>query len=523
MTNPQNNKNFDKNTAMKQAQQASAKVVFNTGVLYAQMFISMGVALYSTRLVLNYLGESDFGAFNLIAGVISMLQFLNSAMTISTQRFFSLYQGKGNVEVQEKLFVNSFLLHVAIGIIIVTVLEIAAPFLFNGFLNILPDRIYAARTVYHFMVLSVFFTIIAVPFTALLNAHENMIWIAIVRIIEVFFKLGIAISLVYFTQADRLIYYGILMSALALFSLMLYAFYCFKNYNECKFRNFSPDKTLLIEITGFAGWNTLTAFTRIGRSQGIAVVLNLFYGTVINAAYGIANQIASQAQVFCTSMQQALNPQLMKSEGANNRKLMLRLSMVSSKFGFLILAFIAIPCIAEMPTILKLWLKNIPENTVIFCSLSLCIALMQQLFIGLFSAFQALGDLKRYVIICEGIIILNLPIGYLLLRLGLPAYSILLSLMVIEGVAGIAKMLIIRRMVDMPIKEYINRVVLAVIKPTLITIIVVSAIIYFFNFEYRFIFTVFASTCVLAISIYYTSLEEDEKDMIMSLLTKFVK
>ena len=511
------------NMTFKQPQQANARVAFNTGILYAKMLITMGISLYSTRLVLNYLGESDYGIFNLIAGVIAMLLFLNNAMSISTQRYFSFYQGKGNTEIQERLFVNSCILHLVLALIVVALLEIIAPFLFGGFLNIAPDRVATARVVYHFMAISVFFTIISVPFTALLNAHENMLWISIVRILEAFCKLGVALVLSWFIQSDRLIIYGILMAAITVVSFLFYALYCLKHYSECNYSNFTPDKALLREIVGFAGWNTLTAFTGLGRSQGIAVILNLFYGTVVNAAYGIASQVATQSQIFSTSMQQALNPQLMKSEGADNRQRMLRLSMFSSKIGFLILGFIAIPCIVEMPAILKLWLTNVPDNTIIFCSLSLCIALMQQLFIGLYSAFQALGDLKRYVLVCEGLIIMNLPIGYLLLRFGLPAYSILVSLLFLEGMAGIAKMFIIKQMTNLTMGEYLHRVLFAVAKPTLITVVPVFAITHFYNFDYRFILTFFLSTIIFAISIYFTSLEKDEQVMITNVYKRLIR
>lgn len=253
----------------KQPQQANARVAFNTGILYAKMLITMGISLYSTRLVLNYLGESDYGIFNLIAGVIAMLLFLNNAMSISTQRYFSFYQGKGNTEIQERLFVNSCILHLVLALIVVALLEIIAPFLFGGFLNIAPDRVATARVVYHFMAISVFFTIISVPFTALLNAHENMLWISIVRILEAFCKLGVALVLSWFIQSDRLIIYGILMAAITVVSFLFYALYCLKHYSECNYSNFTPDKALLREIVGFAGWNTLTAFTGLGRSQGL--------------------------------------------------------------------------------------------------------------------------------------------------------------------------------------------------------------------------------------------------------------
>ena len=346
--------------------QAATKVFFNTGVLYLRMLLTVGISLYTTRLVLNALGVDDFGIYNLIAGIITMLSFLNTAMAVSTQRYLSFYQGRKDKGMQKMVFANSFLLHILIGLSVVILLEAIGVFLFDGFLNIPGDRIEVARIIYHFMSLTVFFTIVAVPFSGSLYAHENILWVAIVTIIEVLLKLGIAI-LLYTINFDKLIFYGFTMAAVSIVSLLLYMIFCMKKYEECslKVRRFY-DKSLMKELSSFAGWNLFGAICGVGRSQGLAVILNLFFGTIVNAAYAIANQISGQLNFFSATMLRALNPQIMKSEGAGDRERMLRLSMSASKFGFFLLAFIAIPCIFEMPSILKFWLIN--------CRFTICIS-----------------------------------------------------------------------------------------------------------------------------------------------------
>lgn len=499
---------------------AANRVILNTIILYVKMLITMGITLYSTRLVLNALGASDYGIFNLIAGVIAMLSFLNAAMTISTQRYLSFHQGTGDFEMQKKVFINSWILHIAIGLIVVLLLLSLAPFLFGGFLNIPEDRIFVAETLYYFMAVSVFFTIMSVPFTASLNAHENMLWIAVVNIVESVIKLGIAFSLIWFIQSERLIVYGILMAILSLITFFLYAAYCLKKYDECSVRNYKIDRSLTKELGAFSSWIIVGAVSSVGRNQGLAVILNIFFGTIVNAAYGIANQVAAQMQFLSTTLLRALNPQIMKSEGMCDRQRMLRLSMIASKFGFFLVAIIAIPCIFEMPVILELWLKHVPENAIAFCSWILLTTLVTQLTIGLQSAVLAVGKLKKYQIIIGGLQFLNVPLAYLLLKIGLPAYSVLISYFSIEVVNAMSRLIFAKMYAGLSIIEYINVVLLKEIIPILISIFICYLIVNSIESEFRFLLTISFSSMAFCISIYIFGLCKDEKEMLNSILKK---
>ena len=508
---------------IKQPQQASTRVAFNTMILYAKMLITMGISLYSTRLVLNALGASDYGIFNLIAGVIAMLSFLNAAMTVSTQRYLSFHQGTGDFEMQKKIFTNSWVLHIAIGIIVVLLLLALVPFLFGGFLNIPADRIPTAKAIYYFMSVSVFFTIVSVPFTASLNAHENMLWIAVVNIIESVIKLGIALSLLWFIQPERLIIYGVLMAGLSLITFALYATYCLKKYNECGVKNYQIDKPLIKELSGFAGWNMFGALCGLGRIQGLAILLNIFLGTVVNAAYGIANQVSGQLSFFSQTMLRAINPQIMKSEGRNDRQRMLRLSMMASKFSFFLIALLSIPCIFEMPTILKLWLKSVPEYTIIFCSLILVAIMINQLTIGLQSAIQATGKIKVYQSILGCILLSNFPIAYVLLKMEFQPYLVLVSFICIEFLACLLRLFFLKRMAKLSILEYIKRVFLKEIIPTVMIILTCWITTLFIYFQYRFLLTYSISGLVFAVSIYFTGLCKDEKILINEMMYKIIE
>lgn len=500
--------------------QNAKKVVFNTGVLYAKMLVTVGITLYSTRLVLNALGVSDYGTYNLIAGIIAMLSFLNVAMTTSTQRYFSFYQGTKNKEIQKDIFSNSLLLHLGIGVILIIGLLLMSFFLFDGFLNIPQDRIPAAKVVYYFMLFSVFTTVLSVPFTATLNAHENMLWIAVVNTIEVLLKLAIAFSL-YIYEGDKLIFYGLSIAVIGIISLFFYSFFCMKRYSECTFNlHKGMNPKLIKELGSFAGWNLFGALCGVGRTQGVAVILNLFFGTVVNAAYGLANQVSGQMNFFSVTMLRALNPQIMKSEGAGDRKRMLRLSMMASKFGFFLLAFIAIPCIFEMPEILKFWLKEVPEYTVAFCSLILMAIMTNQLTIGLQSAVQATGRIKTYQSVVGAILLLNLPISYILLELALPVYSVMISFILIELIACGFRILFLKKIAGLSIKEYMNRVFLRELIPVLASILICLLMTNAFSFNFRFIVTFIFSIFIFVICIYFFGLCQDEKVIVNEMLRK---
>ncbi len=499
------------------------KVALNTGILYGRMILSMSIALYSTRLVLDALGSTDYGIFNLIAGLIAMLSFLNTAMTASTQRFLSYYQGKSDLGMQKSVFTNSLILHICLGFFIVLCLEILGNFLFNGFLNIPADRLISAKAVYQYMAATVFFTVANVPFTGTLNARENMLVLAIVNILESLLKLAIALSLPYILN-DKLEMFGLLTAGVTVLTFTLYAGFCIAKYEECSLVNlFRIDRELLKELTSFAGWNLFGTLCSLGRTQGIAVMLNLFFGAIINAAYGIANQVAGQLNFFSYTLLQAINPQIMKSEGANDRQRMLRLSMMASKFCFFLMAIVSVPCLFEMEAILKFWLKEVPAQTVTFCSLIVLGTLTNQLTIGLQSAVQATGQIKRYQSVIGSVILLNLPIAYFMLRLGLPAYTALISYAIIEAIACAFRLYFLNRIAGLSVKFYIHTVLAREIVPLLSSITVCLLITYNYHGSFRFLLTGAASSLIFLLTIAIFGLAENEKQFVNSIFKKLKK
>lgn len=404
--------------------QAAHRVAKNTGILYIRMAITVFISLYATRLVLAALGVEDFGIFNVVGGAIAMLTFLNNAMTTATQRFMSYAEGEGNTEKQKNIFNVSMVLHLVTAVLVVLILEIAGYFLFNGILKIQPDRMEAAKMIYHFLVVSTFFTIVSVPYDAVINAHENMFMVAILGIIEAVIKLGIAIYITYATS-DKLIIYGLLMAILSIFLLILRQIYCHRKYNEVEinFRKYYS-KPLFKEMTGFAGWSFLGASSSMIGFYGQGLVLNMFFGTLVNAAQGIANQISGQLGAFTSTLLKAITPMIVKSEGAGNRDLMLKATVVGSKLSFFLLLFFVIPFLVETEYILNIWLKNVPEYAVIFCRLFLIQNLISQMYNTLSTSITAIGKIKQIQIANSVFNVLNILIVYFLFKSGFtPEYN----------------------------------------------------------------------------------------------------
>lgn len=396
--------------------QASHRVAMNTGILYARMAITILISLYTTRVILNALGTGDFGIFNIVGGAIAMLTFLNASMAAATQRFMSVSQGEGDFEKQKDIFNVSIVLHALVAGILIILLEGAGWVLFHGVFKIEPGRVRAAWLVYQFAAVSTLFTIISVPYDAVINARENMLVFAVLGVIESVLKLIVALLIVR-CVSDKLVFYGFWMASASIFLMLLRVIYCHAKYDECVIFPKRHFKIFLFkEMTGFAGWSFLGNASSLiaGYSQGI--IMNAFFGSTVNAAQGVANQVSGQLGALGNAMLGALNPLIGKSEGAGDRSMMLSAAMMGSKISFLLLVALAVPISVEMPYIFAMWLKNIPEYAVAFCQLLLLRSLIAQLFITLSSTISAVGNIRRFQAISSCLNLAPMLITYFLFR-----------------------------------------------------------------------------------------------------------
>lgn len=454
--------------------QAAKRVAVNTGILYARMAITVFISLYATRLILGALGAEDFGLFNVVGGAIAMLTFLNNAMATATQRFMSFAQGEGNTEKQKHIFNVSMVLHFIIAILVVMLLEGAGYFLFKDILKIPVDRIEVARLIYQFMVVSTFFTIVAVPYDAVINAHENMLFVAILGIFEAVVKLGIAIYITQ-TSSDKLVIFGLLMAILSVILLIIRQIYCHRKYREVKI-NIKKyySKPIFKEMTGFAGWSLLGCSSSMIGSYGQGIVINMFFGTRVNAAQGIAGQVSGQLGAFAGTMLKALNPIIAKSEGAGNRALMLKASMIGSKTSFFLLMFFYIPVILEMPYIFNLWLKEVPDYAVMFCRLLLFRNLIEQLFLTLLSSISAVGNIRRFQIYNSIINFAPLIASYILFSSGYPPYSLYIVFIIYSICSAVIILYFAKRNCSLSISYFMKNIVSRCVISFIITMILAS-------------------------------------------------
>ncbi len=453
--------------------QQAKTVAKNTGILYVQMAITVFMSLYATRLVLAALGAEDFGIFNVVGGAIAMLTFLNTAMAAASQRYMSYASGEGDIDKQKNIFNISVKLHFFIALIVVLLLEIVGYFLFDGILKIAADRIQVAQLIYQFLIVSTFFTIISVPYDAVINAHENMLLVAILRIIETVLKLAIAVFITY-TALDKLYMYGLLMAILSVVLLVFRQIYCHRKYEEVVINiKKYKDQSLFKEMTSFAGWSFLGSSTSMLANYGQGIVLNMFFGTTVNAAQGISQQISGQLSAFAGVMLKALNPVIAKSEGAGNRNLMMQASIFGSKISFFLLVIFYVPMLFEMPYVFNLWLKEVPEFAVIFCRLLLIRNLIEQLFLTLTSSIGAVGNIKEFRIWTSLLNFFPLIISYIFFELGFEAYYLYVIFIIYSIINSIMILFFAKKVCNLSIESFLKDTVIRCISVFLILLFIV--------------------------------------------------
>lgn len=418
------------------------RIAKNTAMLYIRMLLIMAVTLYTSRLVLNVLGVEDFGIYNVVGGVVMMFAFLNGAMAQSTQRFLSFEIGRNNKEQLKKVFSLSVTIHIGIAILILVLAETLGLWFLNTKMNIPADRMEAARWIYQFAIFSFMVSVVQVPYNAAIIAHERMQVYAYISIAEAALKLFVAFALTW-TAFDKLKVYAVLVFGVNVMIAFLYRLYCKWKIKECRYR-FIWDKKLYTTLTGFAGWNLFGTFAWLMKSQGLNVILNIFFGPLLNAAYGIANQVNTAVNSFVQNFSMALNPQMVKSYAAGDLSYTVTLLFRGARFSYYLFLFFAVPLLIETEVILKLWLKNVPEYAVIFTRLVIINSMFESFTYTMGTAIQATGKNKLYQFIVGGTILLNLPLAYLFLYLGNKPLVVLVISIIISVVTLFQRLLILR-------------------------------------------------------------------------------
>lgn len=494
----------------QQQTSANKRIAKNTAYMYGRMFITMLISLYTSRVILASLGFEDYGLYNVVGGIIALFGFINGSMTNTTSRYITYYLGKEDVSRLQVVFSTSFYIHVLIAILIVFLGETVGLWYVYNKLVVPEGRFTAAMWLYQFSIITTAVSIISVPYSSSIIAHERMSAFAIVAIIDAVLKLLIALSLKY-APFDMLIFYGLLILMVQLMNNAIYWVYNIRKFEGVKIKRVF-DKTLLKEMVGFTGWNIFGSFSYLFFTQGINLILNFFFGTAVNAARGIAVQVEGMVRRFAENVQTAINPQIIKSYAQQDKNRFFALLFASSRYCFYLLFLLALPIILEANFLLTLWLGTFPEHTISFLRITLVTVTLEALVTPMFMANLASGKVKTYQIVISIISLVFIIITFVaikLIRLPEIVYVCTLTMTLAEI---IARIFIVHRQVNLPRRQYVHKVLLNVLVVAMMaSIIPILVHRYMEGGVLRFF--IVGAVCVLSVGsvVYFVGINKHER------------
>lgn len=489
------------------------RIAKNTLLLYVRTLFIMLITLYTSRVILNTLGVSDYGIYNVVGGVVAMFGFINGSMSSATQRYITFALGKGDMKNLQKVFSTALQIHFLIAILILLLGETVGLWFLYEKMQIPTDRMDAAFWVLQCSILSTVVMIISVPYNADIIAHEKMSAFAYISILEAVLKLAVVYALL-LSPYDKLIFYAFLILAVQLLIRFCYNSYCHKHFFESKYKHIW-DKSLFKEMTSFAGWSMFGNLAGVLFGQGLNMLLNVFFGPVVNAARAVSVQVQNAIQQFVGNFQMALNPQITKTYAKGEMKEMHQLMFRSARFSFYLLFLLSLPVLFETNFILTIWLKTVPENTVIFLRIMICTSLIYTLANPMIIANQATGKVKKYQAVCGTILLMILPISYICLKLGCPAYSVFIVHFCMEAIAQLARMIMLRPLIGIRVYDYFKNVYSRVFIVAALSIIVPLLVYESLN-DTILRFFIVCVVCVLSVSAvaYTIGLSNNEREFV---------
>lgn len=499
----------------------SNRIALNTFIQYIQLFIQVLCGLITVRFVLNALGPSDYGIYDVIGGIVAMMGFITSSLSQTSMRFISVSLGKNDLSITKRTFKSCLYVHVIISLVFSIALELIGLYLFNNNINIPADRISVAHFIYRCMIISLFFNIISTPFLALIFSHEHFFYTTLIGILEAILKLTIAIAISN-VESDRLWLYGLLMAIVSLSSATLYM-----SYSIFKYRSMisigKPKYIELKEIIGFAGWTLLDVFGISATRQGYSILITQFFGPSTNASFALARQISGPIDTIGASVVNTIKPQLMISKGSGDEQRMFRLSLSAGKFSVSLTSLIIIPLMITMPEALSLWLKVVPQDTVLFTRLILGTILLDQMTKGLVYANQAEGNIKWFSIIVSSIRFMALPVSLVLFINNYPVHYAVIVFLVFEGLSSLSKVLILSKISSFKIYLFLESVFLRIIPLLIISAFVCVLLYHYLNGIWGLIFITLINSLVYISLLYLFGLTKEEKFSTQTLINSLFK
>ncbi len=444
------------------------RIAKNTLMLYIRMMFMMLIGLYTSRVILDKLGEVDFGIYNVVGGFVTMFSIISGAMTSATQRFLSFEIGKKDKGNVKGIFSTMVYIHIFLAFIVLSLGETVGVWFINNKMNFPAERYTAANWVFQFSLFTFILNVVNVPYNGAIIAYEKMSAFAYFSIFDAIMKLLICYIIV-MTAIDKLIMYALLMALIQVLVVVMYFVYCRKKFSQCKLEK-SFNRSYGKEVFSFVSWNLIGSVAMIAKEQGVNVVLNMFFGPAVNAARGIAYNVLSKVNGFVTSFQTAMNPQIIKNYASGDREAMFKLVFRGAKLSYLLLLILSLPVIIEAPLILNVWLKAVPDYTVIFLRLVLFTSMLSVLSNPLIITTHASGRIKEYQIVVGGISLLTLPLVYIAFMFNAAPYYAMIIVFVVEFLCHIARIYMLTRIMDFPMWEFLKDVTFRLFIVTLLAL-----------------------------------------------------
>lgn len=491
------------------------RIAKNTAALYIRMLLLMGVNLYTTRVVLQALGVEDYGIYNVVGGIVALFAILSQALSSACSRFLNFEMGKGNYERLKLVFSTSVSIQFALAVIIAILTEIGGIWFLNNKMVIPDDRLFAANWVFQFSILTFCINLISVPYNAAIIAHEKMSAFAYISIYEGFARLFIC-YLVMISPVDRLLAYAGLVFAVQLSVRYMYTRYCRHHFEECSY-SFTYDRSMMKELFSYAGWNFIGSAATVVRTQGGNIIINLFAGPAVNAARGVANQVNHAVSGFANNFMIAVKPQITKSYAAGDIAYMTTLVNQSARLSYYMLLFLSLPIMVNIDYILDFWLKTVPEKTSIFVILTMAFTMVEALSHPLITAQLATGKVRNYQLIVGGLNLLNIPISYVLLRVGYPPETFLYVAIALSVVCLVARLIMLRVNIGFCVASFVNKVIINGVVVTVLSLVAPYLLSYILTPSFRsFIIVGFVCVASTVVIVFYIGCDASERKMILN-------
>lgn len=499
------------------------RILKNTVFLYFRMFLVMTITLFTSRVILKNLGVEDFGIYNVVGGVVAMMAVVNSSMGVATQRYITFSLGKRDFDRLKQVFNTSIQIYLLLSFLLIGLAETIGLWWVNNKLVIPEARMETANWVYQYAILSCCFTLLVNPFYATIIAYEKMDYYAYLSIVEVTLKLLVA-YIITMIPYDKLNTYGSLMLAVQAIVLGMYLFYCRRHFSECRFRYYR-NNTLFKELLSYSGWNLFAAFSMVAKGQGLNILLNAFFGPTVNAARGIAYQINAVISQFFTNFYTAVKPQVTKYYAQDKHDEMFKLIFMSARMSFFLILFISLPIMVETHSIIMLWLNTDIDYVVVFTRLIILISAIDAMATPLMTLMHATGKIRLYQMVISVSTILILPFSYICLKYFNcnPTSAFVVSLCT-SLFCMFARLWLVNRKVDFPIKKYITSVYARCVLVAILSAIV-PGMIYFQLQEsiQRLIIVCAVSVLSSAVAIMSIGMNKNERSFVYNQITRIIK